>query len=148
MTRNQFMITKFHTKAGDVKVKIHQHPSHRNTVTVSVSMEHMYVKNIRYSGDIKWLVFGIESSFSRLYDPLNIVPLVMRLIRKRATQSPTGLYRLSKSVKRYEKTFTLEKRINVRNRITINIDTHNATFSDFMEAIRELTTAATRASKL
>lgn len=136
------MITKFHTKAGDVKVKIHQHPSHRNTVTVSVSMEHMYVKNIRYSGDIKWLVFGIESSFSRLDDPLNIVPLVMRLIRQRATQSPTGLYRLFKSARRYT---PLKQQFTINNRITVTIN--NATFSDFMEAIRELTTAATRASK-
>lgn len=146
MTRNQFMITKFHTKAGDVKVKIHQHPSHRNTVTVSVSMEHMYVKNIRYSGDIKWLVFGIESSFSRLDDPLNIVPLVMRLIRQRATQSPTGLYRLSKSARRYIQPTPLKQQFTINNRITVTIN--NATFSDFMEAIRELTTAATRASKL
>lgn len=146
MTRNQFMITKFHTKAGDVKVKIHQHPSHRNTVTVSVSMEHMYVKNIRYSGDIKWLVFGIESSFSRLDDPLNIVPLVMRLIRKRATQSPTGLYRLSKSVRRNTQPTPLKQQFTINNRITVTIN--NATFNDFMEAIRELTTAATRASKL
>lgn len=140
------MITKFHTKAGDVKVKIHQHPSHRNTVTVSVSMEHMYVKNIRYSGDIKWLVFGIESSFSRLDDPLNIVPLVMRLIRKRATQSPTGLYRLSKSVRRNTQPTPLKQQFTINNRITVTIN--NATFNDFMEAIRELTTAATRASKL
>lgn len=140
------MITKFHTKAGDVKVKIHQHPRHRNTVTVSVSMEHMYVKNIRYSGDIKWLVFGIESSFSRLDDPLNIVPLVMRLIRQRATQSPTGLYRLSKSVRRHTQPTPLKQQFTINNRITVTIN--NATFSDFMEAIRELTTAATRASKL